>query len=57
MVDTKVCYDKPLFLLLLGDCEARQHAEEARASKMTAYPRIFQDTSFLSSGKELCTAE
>lgn len=36
MVDTKVCYDKPLFILLLGDCEARQHAEEARDSKMTA---------------------
>jgi hypothetical protein len=36
MVDTKVCYDKPLLILFLGDWEARQHAQEARDFKMTA---------------------
>lgn len=29
LVGTKVCCDKPLLTLLLEDCEAGQHAEEA----------------------------
>lgn len=36
MVDIKVCHDKPLLILLLGDCEARQNAEGAEDSKMVA---------------------
>lgn len=39
MVDTEVCQDKPQLILLLRDCEARQHAEEAKDSKKTAEPR------------------